>query len=116
MAEEYTEEVLRLDPNDSDAKELNDLAKTNLGKHLIIRATIGLRDVNAKIKPISGFKDPFVNCEKPTELYDKEKKHGFPVIARLIFEEGEKKYVGTLECVYNWSGTKEICVELSVEE
>ena len=116
MVEEYTEEVLRLDPNDSDAKELNDLAKTNLGKHLIIRATIGLRDVNAKIKPISGFKDPFVNCEKPTELYDKEKKHGFPVIARLIFEEGEKKYVGTLECVYNWSGTKEICVELSVEE
>ena len=116
MVEEYTEEVLRLDPNDNDAKELNDLAKTNLGKHIIIRATIGLRDVNAKITPICGFKAPFVHCEKPTELYDKDKKHGFPVIARLIFKEGGKKYEGTLECVYDWSGTKEICVELSVQD
>ena len=114
--EEYTDEVLRLVPNDTDAKELNDLAKSNLGKHLIIRATIGTRDVNAKIKPICGFKNVFAHCEEPIELWDKEKSHGFPVIARLTYEEDEKKYEGTLECTYDWTGTKEICVELSVQK
>ena len=113
--EECTDEVLRFLPNDTDAKELNNLAKTNLGKHLVIRATVGLRDVNAKIKPICGFKNSFAHCEEPIELHDKEKAHGFPVIARLTYEEGGKKYEGTLECVYDWSGTREICVELSVE-
>ena len=114
VVEECTDEVLRLVPDNTDAKELNDLAKTNLGKHLIIRATIGSRDVGAKIKPICGFKNPFAHCEEPIELQDKEKSHGFPVIARLTYEEGEMKYEGTLECVYDWAGTKEICVELSI--
>ena len=111
--EECTDEILRFVPDDMDAKELNDLAKTNLGKHLIIRAKIGLRDVNAKIKPICGFKNIYARCEEPIALYDKEKKHGFPVIARLTYEEDGKIYEGTLECEYNWSGTKEISVELS---
>jgi len=114
--EECTDEVLRLIPNDTDAKELNDLAKTNLGKHLIIRATIGTRDVSAKIKPICGFKNVFAHCEEPIELWDKDKACGFPVIARLTYEDDEKKYEGTLECTYDWTGTKEITVELSVQK
>ena len=60
-----------------------------------------------------GFKNIYARCEEPIALYNKEKKHGFPVIARLTYEEDGKIYEGTLECEYNWAGTKEISVELS---
>ena len=114
VVEALSEEVLRLVPDDAEAMELNALAKTNLGKHLIIRATIGSCDVMATIKPICGFKDQALSCEKVLELYDKDKVHGFPVIARLEYETEGKRYEGTLDCIYDWKGTKEICVKLSV--
>ena len=110
--EEHAKEILRFIPNDSDAQEFLALAQMNLGKHLIIRATVGVRDVKAKITPVCGFKNPFVHCEEPLELFDKEKKVGFPVIARLTYEEKGNRYEGQLECIYNWKGTKEIHIEL----
>ena len=114
--EENMEEVLRYVPDDSEAQELLALAQTNLGKHLVIRATVGVRDVKAKVVPVCGFKNPFIHCEEPIELHDKEKKTGFPVVARLSFEEDGRLYEGSLECVYDWKGTREIRVELSPRE
>ena len=111
--EEHTDEILRFIPDDADAKELNNLARTNLGKHLVIRATVGGRDVNAKITPVCGFKNSFVHCDEPIELKDNEKKNGFPVIARLSYEEDGRQYEGVLECVYDWAGTREIQIRLN---
>ena len=111
--EEHTDEVLRFLPDDGDAKELNNLARTNLGKHLVIRATVCGRDVNAKITPVCGFKNSFVHCDEPIELKDNEKKNGFPVIARLSYEEDGRQYEGRLECIYDWAGTREIQIKLN---
>ena len=111
--EEHTDEVLRFLPEDADAKELNNLARTNLGKHLVIRATVCGRDVNAKITPVCGFKNSFVHCDEPIELKDNEKKNGFPVIARLSYEEDGRQYEGRLECIYDWAGTREIQIKLN---
>ena len=109
---EIAESVLEIDPSNAEAKELRDVALEGLGRHLIVRAVVESRDVKAKIRPVCGFRQSYVNCEEPVELYDKSKKSGFPVIARLTYDEDERHYEGVLETIYDWSGTKEIAVEL----
>ena len=111
--DEITAWVLEQLPDDSEAKELYDMAQENLGRHLIIRAVLDCHDVKAKVFPVCGFKRNYVNCEEPTELYDRKNKRGFQVIARLSYEKNGKTYEGTLECVFNWSGTREIRVQLN---
>ncbi len=110
--ETWANAVLEILPGDVEAKGLFDLAQTRLGRHLVIRATLAGRDVNAQVIPIRGFKETFVQCEKPTALYDKDKADGFPVVARLIYQKDGRRYEGSVECVYDWTGTKELCVEL----
>ena len=110
--DEITSWVLEQIPSDAEAKELHDMAMEKLGRHLVIRAVVGNRDVKAKIIPVCGFKRNYVNCEEPTELFDKNRERGFEVVARLVYEEEGKSYEGVLECVYDWPGTKELRVEL----
>lgn len=114
--ETWANAVLEVLPGHVEAKELYDLAQTRLGRHLVIRATLAGRDVNAQVIPVRGFKETFVQCEKPTALYDKDKADGFPVVARLIYQKDGRRYEGAVECVYNWTGTKELCVELHLAE
>lgn len=110
--DEITTWVLDVDPDNTEAKELYDMAQEKLGRHLIIRAVVGARDVKAKVHPVSGFRLSYANCDEPVELYDKDKRRRFPVVARLTYEENGRQYEGVLECVYDWSGTKEVRVEL----
>ena len=110
--DEITTSVLDVDPDNKDAKELYDLAQEKLGRHLIIHAVVESRDVKARVRPVRGFRQSFANCDEPIELYNKDKKRGYPVVARLTYEEEGRLYEGILDCVYDWSGTKEIRVEL----
>ena len=72
-----------------DVREWNDLAREELGLHLIILAEADGRDVTANVKPICGFKDDFVPCGKPVRLYGGRDRRGFPVEARLDYEDDE---------------------------
>lgn len=115
---ELTESVLEVAPSEREAKELNDLARTELGQHLVIIAQADGRDVSAKIETICGFADKAVSCGKSLKLTDKdEKKGGFPVRARLTFRDDEGyTWVGDVDCVFDWIGTKEVIVKLKKEE
>ena len=110
--DEITSWILEQLPNDIEVKELHDMAMEKLGRHLVVRAVVGKRDVKAKVIPVCGFKRNYVNCEEPTELFDKNRERGFEVVARLVYEEEGITYEGVLECVYDWPGTKELRVEL----
>ena len=112
--DEVTVSVLNVDPENAEAKELHDMAQEKLGRHLIVRAVVESRDVKARIRPVCGFRQSHAYCDEPLELHDKSKKREFPVIARLTYDEEGRHYEGTLETVYDWSGTKEITVELKL--
>ena len=92
----------------AEARELNDLARDELGLHLVVLAEADGRDVVATIKPICGFKDDGeVECGKPACLYGGKIRRGFDVEAKLTYEDDEWSWVGDLKCVYDWHGTKE---------
>ena len=55
-----------------------------------------------------------VATKQEFQRLDKSKKRGFPVVARLTYDEDGRHYEGTLETVYDWSETKEITVELKL--
>ena len=93
-----------------DVREWNDLACEELGLHLVIVAEADGRDVMATIKPISGFKEDFAVCGKPLRLYGGREIRGFPVEARLDYEDESWVWRGELKCRYDWRGTKEIRV------
>ena len=95
-----------------DVREWNDLAREELGLHLIILAEADGRDVTASIKPICGFKEDFVPCGKPVRLFGGRDRRGFPVEAQLDYEDDEWIWRGELKCRYDWRGTKEIRVVL----
>ncbi len=110
--EAITDNVLSYDSFNDEAKSLNDLAKERLGKHLVIRAVVNENEVRAKIVPVTGFKRQHNFCEQPIELFDKDRKTGFPVVAKLLYEIDGVKYEGMLETHRNWSGMKEVTVRL----
>ena len=92
----------------AEARELNDLARDELGLHLVVTAEADGRDVVAAVKPICGFKDDgVVECGKPTCLYGGKRRRGFDVEAKLTYEDDEWSWAGDLKCVYDWHGTKE---------
>lgn len=107
-----TDSILERHGEVEDVKAMNDLARDELGLHLIIVAEADGHDVAAKIKPICGFKDDFVECEKPVALYGGVVKRRFPVEAKLLFEDDEWMWAGELKCEYDWRGTKEVRVQL----
>ncbi len=110
--EEITDDVLSYDFGNAEARALNDEAKTHLGRHLMIRAVVNENEVRAKIVPVMGFKRPYNSCEQPIELFDKDRKKGYPVVAKLLYSTDGVKYEGMLETVYDWSGMKEVTVRL----
>ncbi len=110
--EEITDDVLSYDFGNTEARALNDEAKKQLGKHPMIRAVVNENEVRAKIVPVAGFKRPYNSCEQPIELFDKDRKKGYPVVAKLLYSADGVKYEGMLETVYDWSGMKEVTVRL----
>ena len=92
----------------AEAREMNNLARDELGLHLVVIAEADGRDVVATVKPICGFKDDGeVECGKPTCLYGGKMRRGFDVEAKLMYEDDEWSWSGDLKCVYDWHGTKE---------
>lgn len=107
---EITDSILANVGEYGEVREWNDLARDELGLHLVIIAEADERDVPATIKPICGFKEDFAVCGKPVHLYGGLEKRGFPVEARLDYEDDEWLWRGDLKCRYDWHGTKEIRV------
>lgn len=91
-----------------EVREWNNLAREELGMHLVIVAEADGRDVTARVKPICGFKDDFVECGKAVRLYGGRDRCGFPVEAQLDYEDDEWLWRGELKCRYDWRGTREI--------
>ena len=109
---EITDWILDSRGEVGDVREWNDLAREELGQHLVILAEADGRDVTASIKPICGFKDDFVPCGKPVRLFGGRDRRGFLVEAQLDYEDNEWLWRGELKCRYDWRGTKEIRVVL----
>ena len=109
---EITDWILDSRGEIGDAREWNDIAREELGLHLIIVAEADGRDVSASIKPICGFKEDFVPYGKPVRLYGGRERRGFPVEAQLDYEVDEWIWRGEMKCRYDWRGTKEIRVVL----
>lgn len=104
---EITDWILDAQGDVGEVRAWNDLARDELGMHLIIVAEADGRDVVARVKPICGFKEEFVECGRPAALFGGRDKRGFDVEARLTYEDDEWEWAGELKCVYDWRGTKE---------
>ena len=102
-----TDWILDVQGDVGDVRMWNDLARDELGMHLILVAEADGRDVVARVKPICGFKEEFVECGHPVALFGGRDKRGFDVEAMLTYEDDEWKWAGELKCVYDWRGTKE---------
>lgn len=107
-----TDWILDVQGEVEDVREWNDLAREELGMHLVLIAEVDGQDVCAKVKPISGFKENFVQCGRPVALYGGRGARGFDVEAKLTFEDEEWDWAGELKCAYDWRGTKEVRVIL----
>lgn len=104
---ELTDEILKCGEY-AEAREMNNLARDELGLHLVIQAEADGRDVVASVKPICGFKDEDeVECGRPARLYGGKMRRGFEVEAKLAYEDDEWLWAGELKCTYDWHGTKE---------
>ena len=95
-----------------DVKDMNDLAREELGLHLVIVAEVENADVDATVKPICGIEKDNVKCGEPFALFCEGKKKGFPVKAELKYEKDGKLWCGDIDLVYDWRGTKEVRVRL----
>lgn len=104
---EITDWIMDAQGEASEVREWNELARDELGMHLILIAEVDGRDVKARVKPICGFKEEFVECGQPAALYGGRDKRGFDVEAKITFEDDEWAWAGELKCVYDWHGTKE---------
>ncbi len=93
-------------------REMNDLARDELGLHLVIVAEADGRDVKARIQPIRGFKDKYVDCERPTAVFGGTEQRHFPIEAKLTYEDDDWFWGATFKCIYDWHGTKEVRVTL----
>ena len=93
-----------------DVREWNDVAREELGLHIVLIAEADNQDVKARVKPICGFKEDYVECGKAARLYGGLEKRGFPVEAVLEYDDDEWRWRGGLKCRYDWRGTKEVRV------
>lgn len=106
---EITDWILDTRGDVGDVREWNDMAREELGLHLVIIAEADGHDVKANVKPICGFKEDFVECGKPMRLYGgRDSRRGFPVEAQLEYEDDNWLWRGELKIRYDWRGTKEI--------
>lgn len=106
---EITDWILRECGDVGDAREWNDIAREELGLHIVLIAEADNRDVEARVKPLRGFKEDYVECGKATRLYGGLEKRGFPVEALLEYND-DWRWIGELKCRYDWHGTKEVRV------
>jgi len=104
---EITDWILDAQGEVGEVREWNDLARDELGMHLVLVAEVDGRDVIARVKPVCGFKEEFVECGRPVALYGGRGKRGFDVEAKLSYEDDEWEWAGECKCVYDWRGTKE---------
>ena len=104
---EITDWILEIQGDVGEVREWNNLAREELGQHLILIAEADGRDVTARVKPIRGFKEDFVECGRPVALFGGRDKRGFDIEAKLTYEDDEWEWTGELKCVYDWRGTKE---------
>ena len=95
-----------------DVREMNELAREKLGLHLVIVAEADGRDVTARITPVCGFKEKYVDCGRPTAVFGGAGERYFPIEAKLTYEDEDWLWAATFKCVYDWHGTKEVRVEL----
>ena len=107
-----TDVVLEIDPCNVEARELNELARDELGLHLVIIAEVDGREVSAIIEPICGFKANRPRCGDTLTLKDADKTHDFPVKGKIKWEENGQTWTYELDLFYNWHGTKEVLVKL----
>jgi hypothetical protein len=105
-----TDGILERHGEVDDVKDMNDLARDELGFHLTIFAEVEGCEVKAHVTPICGFRDLEVECEKATAVSGGSARRGFPIEAKLSYEDDEWIWSGTLKCVYDWHGTKEVRV------
>ena len=109
---EITEFILDNRGDVSEVRAWNELAREELGLHLVIMAEADGRDVPARVKPFCGFKEDYVECGKEVCLFGGRNKRGFTVEAQLDYEDEKWLWRGELKCCYDWRGTKEIRVAM----
>lgn len=107
-----TDAILALHGEVDDVRDMNDLARDELGLHLVLVAEADGRDVKAVVRPICGFKEKVVECERPTAVFGGRERRNFPVEAELTFEDDDWLWAGTFTCVYDWHGTKEVRIKM----
>lgn len=105
-----TDAILSQHGEVEDVRDMNDLARDELGLHIVLVAEADGHDVKAAVSPICGFKDEYVECERPTAVFGGSKRRHFPVEAKLTYEDDEWVWAGTFKCIYDWRGTKEFRV------
>ena len=109
---DVTEGLIGLGENGGEIREMNDLAREELGEHLVVFAEADGRDVQARIRTRDGFRDAFVRCGMPLALEDRDRKRGFPVRADLEYVDDEGVWRGKIDEIYDWRGTREVRVVL----
>lgn len=110
---EITDGLIRSGNADDDVVRMNEQAREELGEQLIVYAEVDGADVKARIKPICGIRDSFVQCEEVFALDGGGVKRGFPVKAELSYYTPQGAlWKGILDEVYDWRGTKELRIKL----
>ena len=99
---------------DEEIVSMNNIAREELGEHLVIYAEVEGADVKARVKPICGIRDAFVQCEEVFALDGGTLKRGFPVKAELTYYTPQGAlWKGMIDEIYDWRGTREIRVKLN---
>jgi len=111
---EVTDGLIRSGQADDSVVSMNQQAREELGLQLVVYAEVDGADVKARIKPISGIRDAFVQCEEAFALDGGALKRGFPVKAELSYYTPQGAlWKGMLDEIYDWRGTKEIRIKLN---
>lgn len=110
---EITDGLMRSGNADDDVVKMNEQAREELGEQLIVYAEVDGADVKARIRPICGIRDSFVQCEEVFALDGDGVKRGFPVKAELSYYTPQGAlWKGMLDEIYDWRGTKELRIKL----
>lgn len=110
---EITDGLMASQCADDDVVRMNERAREELGVQLVVYAEVEGADVKARIKPICGIRDSFVQCEEAFALEGDGVKRGFPVKAELSYHTPQGAlWKGILDEIYDWRGTKEIRIKL----
>ena len=111
---DLTDGLIESRKSDDEIVMMNNIAREELGEHMVVFAEVDGADVKARIKPICGIRDTFVQCEEAFALDGGVAKRGFPVKAELSYYTPQGAlWKGMVDEIYDWRGTKEIRVKLN---